>query len=68
MKQETIIRSKLWQACQHDSQALFALEFYNPKQVIDIANKIFDTNNIKINIDAVQLNEKTFLKVTFTKI
>lgn len=49
MKDESIIRNKLWEAKLNNKEVAFPLEFYSQKDVL-IGLNTFDLNNVPINI------------------
>lgn len=48
MKQQTIIKNKMWEALNSNKDAIFPLEFYNGKELLD--NIPFDLKNVKVSL------------------
>lgn len=49
MKQETIVRQKMWDALENKHDAVFPIEFYTSKDVLKGIGT-FDLRNVSINI------------------
>jgi len=63
MKQENIIRNKMWDALNNQCNAIFPLEFYNKKELFE--NIPFDLKNVIVTV-YIGKNNKGFDSYIFS--